>query len=191
MPRILRLRTALLGGAAAGLAGYVGLVTGRVTIDLGLARRTRPLGPIVVDIAAPREQVYAAAVAPYAERRPRAMAEKVDVLERSDQMVLAAHRTSLPVGLTSVTVETVTFDPPRRVRFRLLRGPVPYVRETFDLEETATGTRLRYTGELGTDLGRLGAAWGDVVARAWEATVRGSLDTIKSEAERRVAKPPR
>lgn len=185
MPRILKLRTAILGVATAGIAGYVGLVTGRLTVDLGVGRRVRPLGPIVVDIAAPREDVYAAAFAPYAERRPRALADKVEILERSDHMVLAAHRTPLSGGLTAVTVETVTFDPPTRIGFRLLRGPVPEVRETFDLTETGTGTRLRYDGELGTDLAGLGAAWGDVVARTWEATVRDSLETIKTEAERR------
>jgi hypothetical protein len=45
---------------------------------LGIGRRTRPLGPLQVDIAAPRERVFAAAV---------------EILERAGQMVLAAHRT--------------------------------------------------------------------------------------------------
>ncbi|MBA3720530.1 MAG: SRPBCC family protein, partial [Nocardioidaceae bacterium] len=47
----------LAAASAAGLAGaavgtYVGLVTGRLTVDLGVGRRVRPLGPLVVDIAA-------------------------------------------------------------------------------------------------------------------------------------------
>ncbi|MGH3496836.1 MAG: SRPBCC family protein [Nocardioidaceae bacterium] len=184
----------LLAGAAAlvgtGAAGYVGLVTGRLSLDLGVGRRTRPLGPLVVDIAAPREVVYAAATAPYAERRPRAMAEKVQILERGDGMVLAAHRTPVGGGLVAVTVETVTFTPPERIDFRLVRGPVPYVAETFELEETASGTRLNYTGELGTDLGALGQRWGDVVGRSWVATVRRSLETIRAESERRSAGKP-
>jgi hypothetical protein len=173
--------------AGAGAAGYVGLVTGRLSVDLGIGRRTRPLGPLVVDIAAPREVVYAAATAPYAERRPRAMAEKVRVLDRGEGMVLAAHRTPVGGRLVAVTVETVTFGPPERIGFRLVRGPVPYVAETFDLAETATGTRLTYTGELGTDLGALGTRWGDVVARSWVATVEASLETIRLESERRSA----
>ncbi len=184
----------LLAGAAAlvgtGAAGYVGLVTGRLSLDLEVGRRTRPLGPLVVDIAAPREVVYAAATAPYAERRPRAMAEKVQILERGDGMVLAAHRTPVGGGLVAVTVETVTFTPPERIDFRLVRGPVPYVAETFELEETASGTRLNYTGELGTDLGALGQRWGDVVGRSWVATVRRSLETIRAESERRSAGKP-
>ncbi|WP_228389453.1 SRPBCC family protein [Cumulibacter manganitolerans] len=138
-----------------------------------------------MDIAAPRDVVYAMTVAPYAERRPRAMAEKVHILERSERMVLAAHYTAVGNRLTAVTVETVRFDPPASVRFRLVRGPVPVVTETFDLESCGRGTRLTYTGELGTDLGRLGELWGDVVARSWTTAVEASLELIKTESERR------
>jgi hypothetical protein len=175
---------AALAGAAA-TAAYVCVVTGRLTLDLGLGRRTRPLGPLHVDIAAPRETVFAAAAAPYADRQPRAMREKVEILERAGQMVLAAHRTVVGSGLTAVTVETVTLDPPNRMGFRLVRGPVPYVIETFAFNETADGTRLNYRGELGTDLWRLGQAWGDLVARSWVDAVRDSMGTIKTESERR------
>ena len=35
--------------------------------------RTRPLGPLHLDIAAPRETAFAAAAAPYADRQTRAM----------------------------------------------------------------------------------------------------------------------
>lgn len=184
----MRLTSLALGAAGLGGAGaavYAGLVTGRLTVDLGIGRRTRPLGPLVVDIAAPREVVWAAATAPYAERRPRAMAEKVHIIERSGAMVLAAHRTQVNRWQTAVTVETVTFEPPARIGFRLLRGPVPHVLETFELEPIATGTRLTYTGELGTDLGPLGARWGDLVARSWVGTVESALETIRTESERR------
>ena len=188
--RVSRLLTGAGLLVGAGGAGYVGLVTGRLSLDLGVGRRTRPLGPLVVDIAAPRDVVYAAATAPYAERRPRAMAEKVQIIERGEGMVLAAHRTPVGGGLVAVTVETVTFTPPERVGFRLVRGPVPYVAETFEFEEIPSGTRLTYTGELGTDLGALGQRWGEVVARSWVATVRQSLETIRAESERRSAGKP-
>jgi hypothetical protein len=174
---------ALVGAAATGT--YIGVVTGRLTFDLGLGRRIRPLGPLHLDIAAPRETVFAAAAAPYADRRPRAIGEKVEILERAGQMVLAAHRTVVGRGLTAVTVETVTLDPPSRMGFRLLRGPVPHVIETFTFEETADGTRLSYSGELGTDLWRLGQAWGDLVALRWVDVVRDSMAVIKTESERR------
>lgn len=175
----------VLGAAVAGT--YLGLVSGRLSLDIGVGRRTRPLGPLTVDIIAPREVVYAVAAAPYAERRPRAMREKVDIIERGDGMVLAAHRTPVGGGLTAVTVETVTFDPPSRIGFRLVRGPVPHVAETFELDETSAGTRLTYTGEIGTDLGALGERWGDLVERSWVAAVRASLETIRDEAERRAS----
>lgn len=176
-----------LGAAVAG--GYLGLVTGRLSLDLGVGRRTRPLGPLVVQIAAPRERVYAVATAPYAERRPRAMIERVDILDRTDHMVLAAHRTPVGMRLTAVTVETVSFEPPHRVGFRLVRGPVPLVTEAFDLRATDDGTQLTYTGELGTDLGWLGERWGDLVEKSWVGAVESSLAAIKAECERRVSAP--
>jgi Polyketide cyclase / dehydrase and lipid transport len=173
-------------GAGAGIGCYIGLVTGRLTLDLGLGRRVRPLGPLVINIAAPRELVFATAAAPYAERRPRAMQEKVRILERTDQMLLAAHRTPVGGRLTAVTVETVTLDPPNRIGFRLVRGPVPYVVESFTFEPTPDGTRLSYTGELGTDLWWAGELWGDLVAPTWIQAVQTSLNAIKVEAERRL-----
>ena len=176
---------AVVGTVAGTGTAYVALVTGRLTVDLGVGRRTRPLGPLTVDVAAPPAVVFHVAAAPYAERRTRRLRDKVDILERSDRMVLAAHRTPVGGGLTAVTVETVRLDPPHTMGFRLVRGPVPHVVETFRFDETDAGTRLRYHGELGTDLGPVGAAWGRLVARTWVATVAASLDAIKAESERR------
>ncbi|MDQ4124719.1 MAG: SRPBCC family protein [Actinomycetota bacterium] len=173
---------AAVAGAASGL--YVLVVRGALTLDLGVGRRTRALGPQTVDIAAPRDVVFEVIAAPY-RRTPRAMREKLEVLERAEDMVLAAHHTAVGHGLTTTTVETVRFEPPERVSFRLVRGPVPHVTETFDLAETAEGTELLYTGELGTDGWGLGARWGALVARSWEETVATSLAAISDEAERR------
>lgn len=88
-------------------------------------------------------------------------------------------------GLTATTVETVRFERPEAVHFRLVRGPVPHVVEQFALHETPDGTELEYSGELGTDLWALGRLWGAAVARTWEATVQSSLEGVKDEAERR------
>ena len=109
------------------------------------------------------------------------------MLERGSDLVLAAHFTPVH-GLTATTLETVRFEPPDRVHFRLVRGPVPHVVEQFELRETAAGTDLEYTGELGTDLWMLGGWWGAAVARRWEAAVQATLDAVKLESERR-AKP--
>lgn len=174
-------------GTMAGVAGYVALVSGSVSVDLGVGRRTRPLGHLVIDIAAPRELVFDIIAAPYGERPTRTAQEKVRVLERGSDMVLAAHYTPVSGGLRATTVETVRFTRPERVDFRLVRGPVPHVVEAFDLQDTATGTRLTYTGQLGTDLWMLGQRWGDLVARRWQAAVGESLAAVRTEAERRAA----
>ncbi len=84
-----RLIRPLLGAAtvAAGVtaAGYVGLVTGACPLDLGIGRRVRPLGPQLVEVAAPREAVFDLIAEPYLGRAPRALADKVRVLERGSE----------------------------------------------------------------------------------------------------------
>ncbi len=178
------------GGIAAGAAGlYALVVRGSLTLDTGVGRRVRPLGPQRVQIAAPRQVVFEVIAAPY-KRTPRAMKEKLEVLERGTDLVLAAHHTPLSYGLKATTVETVRFEPPGRIGFRLLRGPVPHVVEAFDLHQRDGGTELVYTGELGTDFWGLGARWGDLVARSWEQTVEASLASAKDEAERRARRQP-
>jgi hypothetical protein len=188
MPRLRYVTAALVGGAVAGAAGaYVGVVTGRVTVDLGWGRSRRPLGPLVVTVAAPRELVFDVIAAPYLGRTPAALAGKLRVLERGGDMVLAEHYTPVRGGLVATTVETVRFTRPERVRFRLVRGPVPFVEEEFVLHERDGATTLRYHGELAADLWALGRWWGEVVGRRWDAAVAASLATVGAEAERRAA----
>ena len=172
---------------AAVVGGYLGLVTGAVPIDLGVGRRTRPLGPFGVDVDAPREVVFDVVAEPYLGRQTHAMADKIRILERGSDMVLAAHRTALRGRLVAVTLETVRFTRPDLVDFRLTRGPVPYVTEQFLLTDGSGYTRLDYTGELGTDLWALGTRWGNVVAGPWQRSVRATFTAVKAEAERRAA----
>lgn len=158
--------------------------------DLGIGRRTRPLGPIERRIAAPPQVVFDVIAAPYLGRTPQAMVAKLRVLERGSDMVLAEHFT--PTGrLTAVTVETVRFEPPHRVTFRLVKGPVPAVEETYSLREEGGETVFTYRGTLATDLWAAGAWWGEKVAGPWERTVAASLEDIASEAERRARRSPR
>ena len=174
----------LLVPPAVAAGGYVLLVRGALTLDLGVGRRLRPLGPLTRTIAAPPETVFDVVATPYLGRTPRAMQDKLEVWERGSDMALAAHFT--PAGrLTATTVETVRFERPHRVTFRLLRGPVPHVTETFELRAVPEGTEFVYAGELGTDLWGLGAWWGERVAQAWEGAVVQSLEAIQGEAERR------
>ena len=112
--------------ASAGIAGlaYYLTVTGRVTLDTGWGRRVRPLGPFTIEVAAPPPVVFDVIAAPYLGRTPRAMAGKLRVVERRGDMVLAEHYTPVHGGrLTAATLETVTFDRPHRIGFRLSATP--------------------------------------------------------------------
>jgi Polyketide cyclase / dehydrase and lipid transport len=177
--------TAGVVGAALLAAGGALVARAGLALDMGVGRRVRPLSPIRLQIAAPPEVVFDVIAAPYLGRTPRAMDGKLEVLERGSDLVLAAHHTPLARGLTVTTVETVRFERPHRVSFRLVKGPVPHVVERFELEPRDGGTSFVYTGELGTDLWWLGGWWGDRVAPSWERTVAASLDAIQAEAERR------
>ena len=173
-----------LGTAGLAAAIWALVVRGALTVDIGVGRRYRPLGPIRLRIAAPRDVVFDVVSSPYLGRTPRALRSKLEVVERGRDLVLAAHYTQA-YGLTATTLETVRFEPPERVHFRLVRGPVPHVIEQFALHEAPDGTELEYVGELGTDLWALGQAWGAAVARTWVAAVESSLGAVKAEAERR------
>src|SRR4029453_14048740 len=116
----------------------------------GTGGRGRPPAPKLGDRAPPGGLGFDVIAEPYLGRAPRALADKLWVLERGSDMVLAAHFTPLGgrLGLVAQTVETVRFARPERVEFRLVRGPVPHVVEAFELTEQAggAGTRLAYDG---------------------------------------------
>src|SRR5919106_3590870 len=179
----LSLRAAVAGSVLAGGAALV--ARAGLTLDIGVGRRLRPLGPIALDIAAPPELVFDVIAAPYLGRTPRALRRKLEVIERGADLVLAAHHTQVAPGLRVTTVETVRFERPHRISFRLVKGPVPHVLERYELRPSEIGTAFDYRGELGTDLWALGSWWGAVVAPSWERTVARSLDGIRAEAERR------
>jgi hypothetical protein len=177
----------IVGGFALGFGArraYRLLANGALTLDLGRGRRLQPLGPLAQAIAAPREVVFDVLADPYLGKTPRALADKLQVWERGADMVLAAHFTEVKCG-TTTTLETVRFQRPERIEFRLVRGPVPHLTEAFLLTPTNEGTELRWQGELGTDLWLVGEWWGGRVARAWTRTVRKSLQIVAVEAERR------
>jgi hypothetical protein len=139
-----------------------------------------------VEVAAPAGTVFDVTAEPYLSRTPRAMAGKLRVLAHGEGMVLAEYYTPVHGSrLTATTFETVTFDRPYRIAFRLVRGPVPHVAEEFTLTGRHGVTALEYSGEPGTDFGSAGQWWGTQVARAWEAAVRASFASIQAEAERR------
>ena len=171
-----------------GVASLLFFMTrGWLTLDLGWGRSLHPVGPIVLRIEAPRDLVFEQISSPYLGPTPQALRGKLEVLDQSERLVVAAHRTKLR-RFVSVTVESVVFEPPVRVAFRHLRGPVPHAVEEFMLQQDGNGTELQYRGELGIDFwlfGRLAARF--FVVPAWEEAVRGSLEHIKSQAEQRAA----
>jgi hypothetical protein len=182
-----RLRSPLIAGAALGLAArksYRLLTSGALTLDLDVGRRVQPLGPLVQTMRAPPDVVFEVIASPYLGRTPRALGGKLQVWERGGDMVLAAHFTPVKCGITT-TLETVRFQRPHRVDFRLVRGPVPHLAESFLLTSVDAGTELRWQGEVGTDLWAIGEWWGRRVARAWTNAVQKSLHEIAAEAERR------
>jgi polyketide cyclase/dehydrase/lipid transport protein len=177
----------VLAFGVGGRRAYRLLAEGALTLDVGVGRRLRPFGAHSWEIRADRETVFDVIADPYLRRTPHALEGKLAVWERGSDMVLAAHFTPVKCGVAT-TVETVRFERPERIDFRVVRGPVPHVTEAFVLEETEEGTRLTWTGELGTDFWAVGAWWGARVAVAWENAVRSSIAAIASEAERRAAR---
>lgn len=179
-------RLLVLTGAAVAGAAYCGVATGAVTVDLNVGRRRRELGPLHVRIAASPDTVFDVIAGPY-QRVPRAMAEKLEVVDRGAGYALAAHRTAVRGGLRTTTLELVRFERPHRITFRLLRGPVAAGFETFALQPDDAGTDFEYSGYLEADLWRLGARWLDIVGRRWESTVESTMESVRVEAERRAA----
>jgi hypothetical protein len=166
----------LVGGA------FLALAMGRMHLDLGWGRSRHGLGPLQLRIAAPRELVYEILSAPYIGR---ARNKSIEILARDDSLVVAAHLTKVHF-YEARTVEAVDLEPPSRMGFRHLTGPVPYAVEEFRLERDGEATELHYDGELGIDyflLGRIAARrW---VLPQWNRTVAGHLEEVKLQAERR------
>jgi hypothetical protein len=163
--------------------GFLLLAMGRLHVDLGWGRSIHPLGPIAVRIDAPRELVFELICTPYLERTPRDSG--IEVLARGRDLAVALHRTKVHF-YEARTVEAIDFQPPARVGFRHLTGPVPHATEEFTLEAADGATELGYGGEIGIDyflLGRLAARhW---VRPQWERVVREHMEDVKRRAERR------
>lgn len=157
--------------------------------SLGGPRRALvPLGPLVVRIAAPPETVFDVVAAPYLGVTPRAMADKLRVIDRGETLVVADHFTPIfGQRLFATTRETVAFERPARVSFRLLSGPVAGVEEDYLLEPADGGTRFTYRGALWSNLLIGASVWARLNARTWNDVVRHSLSDIAAEAERKAA----
>jgi hypothetical protein len=67
--------SALAAAAAGGVVCYRLVVSGDLTLDTGVGRTLRPLGPLAVAITAPRTTVFDVIAEPYLARTTRAMSE--------------------------------------------------------------------------------------------------------------------
>jgi len=162
--------------------GFLALAMGRMHLDLRWGRSIHELGPLRVRIEAPPVLVFEILSAPYLGRVKN---ESIEVLARGESLVVAAHLTKVHF-YDARTVEAVELEPPSRMGFRHLTGPVPYAVEEFRLEADGDATELHYGGELGIDyfwLGRIAARrW---VLPQWNRTVEGHLEGVKPQAEQR------
>jgi hypothetical protein len=77
-------------------AGYVGLVTGACPFDLGIGRRVRPLGPQLVDMAAPRRRASWDVGAKAPTSRPQPPADSRD--RRPFEEILVGWRSAVDFG---------------------------------------------------------------------------------------------
>ena len=174
----------LAAAVVGGVGSLVGLMArGRLTLDTGWGRTITPLTPRAVHIAAGREEVFDYLAAPYLGRTPAPLRDHLQVWERGEDLVIAAHFSRLP-GYTAETVEAVRFERPTKISFRHLRGPVPHAAESFELFDEDEGTRLEYRGEVGLDfwlVGRWAARWW--VVPAWDRIVGDSLHSTKAGVE--------
>src|SRR5437764_651412 len=159
-----------VGGAA---LAYTLVVRGALTLDLGLGRRLRPLGPLHVNVAAPRETVFDIIAEPYLGRTPRALGAKLEVIERGSDMALAAHFTpdrsgvrSPPGQTSSAAIRAVCFA--SFVRLGSLssarrREWASFVRRSGREWSGRLGTRFRLLWRRRVGAGRAGvreSAWG-------------------------------
>jgi hypothetical protein len=174
------------GGVIAGYLVFRGLLSGAVSLDLGIGRTTHPLGPRSIHISAPPEVVFDVMAQPYLGSGAGS-GDGVRLLAATSEMVLAAHRIPLPDGRVAGTVETVTFTRPERIEFQLVRGPVAHAAETYRLSPREAATHVEYTGVVSADLWALGRLWSRLVVQRWEAVVGEFLETVKAEAEGQAA----
>lgn len=184
---VVTISIALAVALVLGVATLVALMaTGRLTLDTGWGRTSHQLGPLHVTFDAPRELVFEQLSAPYLGQLPRDMRDTLEVVARGEDLVVAAHHTDLG-WYTATTVEAVGFEPPDRITFRHLRGPVPHAVEEFVLEAVDEDrTELTYQGEVGLDwwfAGWLAARYW--VRPVWERQVAGHLDAVKPAVEER------
>jgi hypothetical protein len=93
-------------------------------------------------------------------------------------------------GREIVTLERVELDPPVRIDYRWIEGPLPEVTETISFEEVGPGTTdMRYCGRFEPRRGAFRWLVGRFVVKpAFDRLVLEHLNQAKEIAERRAAR---
>ena len=137
-------------------------------------------------IRAPRELVYQKKSAFGSGRLNGESSESSRVVSRSDDKIIAEFKTRAG-PFTITTLEEVTLEPPERITFRHLRGPLHYAREEFAIHDVDAGTELTHDGEfvwsrlpvLGWLAGRL------LIEPAFERIIEDHVEMIRVACEAR------
>jgi hypothetical protein len=96
-------------------------------------------------------------------------------------------------GRTIRTVERVVLEPPRRIRYSWLEGPLPSVEEEIAfLAQGSTATEIVYSGAFSPQPGALGWVYGRLFVKSrFERIVREHLLDAKAIAEKRAVRSRR
>ena len=139
-----------------------------------------------VIIRAPREMVFQK-MSSFGKGRPTGDGgEYSRVLERTGDTIVAEFKTLAGV-FTVTTIEEVVLEPPHRITFRHIKGPLHYAREEFVLRDVDGGTALKHGGEfvwfrlpfLGWLAGLL------LIKRPFERVLEGHMEKIRTTCEAR------
>jgi hypothetical protein len=121
---------------------------------------------------------------PYLGKTPRALGDKLEVLERGSDLVLA-HFTDVGWGLTAPPWRPFASSAPSGSRSAWSVGRCRTCSRRSSFAMSATGPTSSTAAS--SDLWALGKWWGARVARRWEETVAASVQAVRVEAERRAA----
>ena len=145
--------------------------------------------PHTVVIKAPQGMVFEMMTAFGRGHMKGNSAESSTVLRRDDNKIIAEFKTK--AGLfTYTTREQVVLDPPDRITFKHLKGPLAYAYEEFILREKGDDTELTHSGEfiwvripvIGSVIGRL------FTKGLYERVVMRHMGKLKETIEARAAR---
>ncbi len=148
-----------------------------------------PLPSLSIEIAAHPELVYQLIAAAGRGSLPGGASHGARLLEQPAPDRAVVEFTTPVFGRRVVTVEEVRFEPPHRIHYRLLSGPLPAVEEEFWLQPAAIGTVMRYSGRYQPHRPLLRTLFDRaVVPSIYRRVVWKSMLDIKAAAEARQAK---